>query len=395
MKNKILQLAASFLEDTVAIRRHLHQYPELSFHEVETARFVAAELDKIGVGYVTGIAENGIIALVKGKNSAQKTVALRADMDALPIMETNDVSYKSQNDGVMHACGHDVQTASLLGAIRILQATRDDWEGTVKCLFQPAEEKLPGGASLMIAAGALENPKPTAIIGQHVFSTLEAGKVGFKPGIYMASADELFVTVKGRGGHGAMPQECIDPIAITALIITALQQVVSRYANPAMPTVLTFGKINSNGGATNVIPSEVMLEGTFRTLDESWRKKAKVQMVSIAKGIAEGMGAECEFRIEHGYPVLFNDEELTRKSKDRAIALLGADKVVDLPLRMTSEDFAFYTLHLPGCFYRLGTRNEERGIISAVHTATFDVEEKALETGMALMAWLAVAELAE
>ena len=395
MKNKILALAARFLQDTVAIRRHLHQYPELSFQEVETARFVAGELEKMGVEFTTGVAGNGIIALVKGKNHTKKTVALRADMDALPITETNETTYKSRNNGVMHACGHDAHSAALLGAIRILQATKEDWEGTVKCLFQPAEEKLPGGASLMIAAGALENPRPAAIIGQHVFPTLDAGKVGFKPGIYMASSDELFVTVKGQGGHGAMPQDGIDPIVITAHIITALQSVVSRYAHPAIPTVLTLGKINSNGGATNVIPSEVMLEGTFRTLDEDWRKKAHVRMTAIAKGIAEGMGGSCDFRIEHGYPVLHNDEELTRKSKERAIDLLGPDRVVDLPLRLTSEDFAFYTHHLPGCFYRMGTRNEARGITSALHTSTFDVEEKALETGMALMAWLAIAELAE
>ena len=390
MKNKILELAAAFLEDTVAIRRHLHQYPELSFHEVETARFIAGQLDKIGVEYTTGVAGNGIIALVKGQHPDKKTTALRADMDALPITETNTTSYTSKHAGVMHACGHDAHSAALLGAIRILHTLRNEWEGTIKCFFQPAEEKLPGGASLMIAEGALENPRPANIIAQHVFPTLEAGKVGFKPGIYMASSDEIFVTVRGKGGHGAMPQDCVDPIVITAQIITALQTVVSRYANPTMPTVLTFGKINSNGGATNVIPSEVYLEGTFRTLDENWRKNAKERMTAIAKSIAEGMGGECEFRIEHGYPVLHNDEDLTRKAKEKAIELLGPDRVVDLPLRLTSEDFAYYTQHLPGCFYRLGTRNETRGIISALHTPTFDVEEKALETGMALMAWLAV-----
>lgn len=390
MKDRILQLAADFWEDTVAIRRHLHQHPELSFHEVETARFVATELDKIGVEYQTGVAGNGIIAYVKGKNPDKRIVALRGDMDALPIAETNDVAYKSCNPGVMHACGHDAHTACLLGAIRILHTLRDDWEGTVKCLFQPAEEKLPGGASLMIADGALENPRPESIVGQHVFPTLEVGKVGFKSGIYMASSDELFVTVRGKGGHGAMPQDIIDPIVIAAQIITALQTVVSRNANPAMPTVLTFGKINSDGGATNVIPSEVHLEGTFRTLDETWRKKAKERMIAVAKGIAEGMGAECDFRIEHGYPVLHNDENLTQKAKARAIELLGADRVVDLPLRMTSEDFAFYTHHLPGCFYRLGTRNESKGITSGLHTPTFDIDEKALETGIALMAWLAI-----
>jgi amidohydrolase len=242
----------------------------------------------------------------------------------------------------------------------------------------------------MIAAGALENPRPASIVGQHVYPIMEAGKVGFKPGIYMASSDELYVTVTGKGGHGAMPQDCIDPIAITAQLITALQQVVSRFAPPAIPSVLTFGKINSNGGATNIIPSEVYLEGTFRTLDEKWRKEAHQRMVKIAQGIAEGMGGSCDFRIEHGYPVLHNDEKLTERAKQLAIELLGADRVVDLPLRMTSEDFAYYTHHVPGCFYRLGTRNEERGITAPLHTSNFDIEEKSLETGVALMAWLAI-----
>ena len=393
LKSKILERAASLMPDAIAVRRHLHAHPELSYHEVETARFVAEQLSKTGVEFQTGIADNGIVALVKGKNPNKKTVALRGDMDALPITEANDVPYKSTNNGVMHACGHDAHTSSLLGALRILQETREHWEGTVKCIFQPAEEKLPGGASLMIAEGVLQNPRPEAIIGQHVYPVLEAGKVGFKPGIYMASADELYVTVKGKGGHGAMPQDCIDTIVITAQIISALQLVVSRYANPAIPSVLTFGKINSEGGATNVIPSVVRLEGTFRTLDESWRAAAHERMKKIAESIAEGMGGSCDFRIERGYPVLYNDEPLTVRAKQYAIDLLGPDRVVDLPLRMTSEDFAYYSHEIPGCFYRLGTRNEARGITSALHTPTFDLDETSLETGMALMAWLAVKEL--
>ena len=393
LKSKILERAASLMPDAIAVRRHLHAHPELSYHEVETARFVAEQLSKTGVEFQTGIADNGIVALVKGKNPNKKTVALRGDMDALPITEANDVPYKSTNNGVMHACGHDAHTSSLLGALRILQETREHWEGTVKCIFQPAEEKLPGGASLMIAEGVLQNPRPEAIIGQHVYPVLEAGKVGFKPGIYMASADELYVTVKGKGGHGAMPQDCIDTIVITAQIISALQLVVSRYANPAIPSVLTFGKINSEGGATNVIPSVVRLEGTFRTLDESWRAAAHERMKKIAESIAEGMGGSCDFRIERGYPVLYNDEPLTVRAKQYAIDLLGPDRVVDLPLRMTSEDFAYYSHEIPGCFYRLGTRNEGRGITSALHTPTFDLDETSLETGMALMAWLAVKEL--
>ena len=390
MKSTILQLAAQYLPDAIAIRRHLHQHPELSYQEAQTSRFVSQQLTQMGIPHQTGVAGHGIVALIEGRHPQSRVHALRADMDALPIQETNDVPYKSCNPGVMHACGHDVHTACLLAAARILHETRDQWDGTVKCLFQPAEEKLPGGASLMIAAGALDNPAPSGIVGQHVYPILEAGKVGFKPGIYMASSDELYVTVQGKGGHGAMPQDCIDPIVITAQIITALQQVVSRYANPAIPTVLTFGKINSDGGATNVIPSTVRLEGTFRTLDEPWRKSAHERMKKMAESIAESMGGSCDFRIEHGYPVLHNDEALTQRARAAAVELLGPDRVVDLPLRMTSEDFAYYSHIIPGCFYRLGTRNESRGITSALHTSTFDVEEKAMETGIALMAWLAI-----
>ncbi|MEO6760666.1 MAG: M20 family metallopeptidase, partial [Saprospiraceae bacterium] len=264
---------------------------------------------------------------------------------------------------------------------------------TVKCIFQPAEEKIPGGASIMIREGVLTNPKPASIFGQHVHPPLRAGFIGLKPGIYMASSDELYVTVKGRGGHGAMPQECIDPVVITAQIIVALQQVVSRYADPAMPSVLTFGKINSLGGATNVIPNEVKLEGTFRTMDEKWRNEAHWRMKKIAETIAKAFGAVCEFQVLKGYPVLRNNEELTARTKKWAIEYLGQDKVVDLPMRMTAEDFAYFSQAMPACFYRLGTGNPERGITSSLHTNTFDVDEAALETGMGLMAWLAVREL--
>lgn len=393
MKEKIQQLAQQYHADTVAHRRHLHAHPELSFEEIETGKFVSAQLAALGIEHEHGIAENGVVALVKGKNPRKRTIALRADMDALPILEANIVPYKSQNDGVMHACGHDAHTSSLLGTARILNELRGEFEGTVKFIFQPGEEKLPGGASLMIKAGVLENPRPTSIFGQHVHPPLHAGMIGLKPGIYMASADEIYVTVKGRGGHGAMPQECIDPVVITANIIVALQQLVSRYADPAVPTVLTFGKINSTGGATNIIPNEVKLVGTFRTMHEKWRIEAHKRMRKIAESVAKGFGAACEFHILKGYPVLFNHEELTKRTKMWAIEFLGKSKVVDLPLRMTAEDFAYFSQVLPACFYRLGTGNPARGITSAIHTETFDIDEAALETGMGLMAWLAVKEL--
>jgi amidohydrolase len=395
MKEKIQALAQQYHADVVACRRHLHAHPELSFEEVETGKFVAAQLTALGVEHQHGVAENGVVALIKGKNPRKRTIALRADMDALPIQEANNVPYKSKNEGVMHACGHDVHTSSLLGTVRILNELRGEFEGTVKCIFQPGEEKLPGGASLMIKAGVLENPRPTSIFGQHVHPPLHAGMIGLKPGIYMASADEIYVTVKGRGGHGAMPQECIDPVVITAQIIVALQHVVSRYADPAVPTVLTFGKINSTGGATNIIPNEVKLVGTFRTMHEKWRAEAHKRMKKIAESIAKGYGAACEFYIMKGYPVLFNHEELTKRTKKWAVEFLGKSNVVDLPLRMTAEDFAYFSQAMPACFYRLGTGNPERGITSPIHTETFDIDEAALETGMGLMAWLALKELAQ
>ena len=393
MIENIHDLAQQFHADTVAMRRHLHMHPELSFQEVETSKWVAAQLDAMGVEYRQGVAGTGLVALLKGRNPKLKTVALRADMDALPITEANKVDYKSRNEGVMHACGHDVHTASLLGAVRILQNVREGFEGTVKCLFQPGEERLPGGASMMIAEGALENPKPSSIFGQHVHPPLRAGTIGLKSGIYMASADEIYVTVKGRGGHGAMPHECIDPVMMSAQLIVTLQQLVSRCADPTMPTVLTFGKINSTGGATNIIPNEVKLEGTFRTMDEKWRKEAHLRMKEIAESLAKSLGGACEFNIVKGYPVLFNNEILSAQTKQWAVDYLGKDKVVDLPPRMTAEDFAYYSQVMPACFYRLGTGNPERSITSPVHTDTFDIDEAALTTGMGLMAWLAVCSL--
>ena len=393
LKDKIRERANHYFADVVAMRRHLHAHPELSYEEVETGKYVAQKLAEIGISHVHGVADNGVVGLIEGRNPSKKVVALRADLDALPILEKNDVPYKSQVEGKMHACGHDAHTASLLGAARILYDLKDEFEGTIKLIFQPAEEKTPGGASLMIAEGVLENPEPLSIIGQHVHPPLEAGKVGLKGGIYMASSDEIYMTIRGQGGHGAMPQECIDPILIAAHIITALQQVVSRNANPALPTVLTLGKINSVGGATNIIPDIVNIEGTFRTLDETWRAEAKRRMKRIAEGVAESMGGHCDFEIQHGYPVLFNDEDLTKKIKAFMIEYCGADNVVDLPMRMTSEDFAYYSQKMPACFYRLGTGNVERGITSGLHTDTFDIEEKSLSLSIGLLAWLAVREL--
>lgn len=395
LKKKIQHLAKDFHTDVVAIRRHLHQHPELSYQEEQTGRYIAAQLEAMGIPFEHGIAENGVVGLIRGRNDSRKVVALRADIDALPITEANEVPYKSTKEGIMHACGHDVHTSSLLGAARILHTLKDEFDGTIKLIFQPAEERLPGGASIMIREGVLENPRPESIIGQHVHPPLEVGKIGMKAGQYMASADELYVTVKGKGGHGALPMDCIDPVVITAHIITALQQIVSRNADPGTPSVLTFGHIASTGGATNVIPNEVKLQGTFRTMNETWRFGAHQRMKKMAESIAEGMGGSCEFDIQVGYPVLHNHEALTEKTRARAEAYLGKENVVDLPIRMTAEDFAYYSQEMPACFYRLGTGNPAKGITSPIHTNTFDVDEDCLALSTGLMAWLALQELAE
>ena len=393
LKEQVQQLAKEGFQEVIDIRRHLHQYPELSYQEVETGKFIASRLGQMGIPHEHGIAENGVVGIIEGKNPSSKTVALRGDIDALPIEEANNIEYKSKNKGVMHACGHDVHTSSLLGTAKILFALKKQFEGTIKLIFQPAEEKLPGGASIMIKEGVLERPRPLSILGQHVHPPLEVGKVGFCSGKYMASADEIYVTVTGKGGHGALPQDTIDPVLISAYLVTALQQIVSRHANPSIPTVLTFGKINSVGGATNIVPNQVKLEGTFRTMNEAWRFEAHQRMKRIAEGIAESMGGSIDFNIVVGYPNLFNNESLTHRSKQLAIEYLGADQVVDLPIRMTAEDFAYYSQVMPACFYRLGTGNQEKGIISPVHTNTFNIDEDALKLSIGLMAWLAIGEL--
>lgn len=389
---RIKELSAALAGEVIANRRYLHAHPELSFQEHNTAKFIAERLRSFNIEPQEGIADTGLVAVIEGANPGRKTIALRADMDALPIVEANDVPYKSTKSGVMHACGHDAHTASLLGTARILNQVKDQFEGTVKLIFQPGEEKLPGGASLMIRDGVLQNPAPQYMLGQHVAPNIPVGKVGFREGLYMASTDELYVTVKGKGGHGAMPDINIDSVLIASHIIVALQQIVSRHANPKIPSVLSFGKVIANG-ATNVIPDEVYLEGTFRTLDEEWRTSAHRKMKKMAEGIAEAMGGQCEFTIMRGYPFLKNAPELTGRMREKATEYLGAENVLDLDIWMAAEDFAYYTQHVDACFYRLGTRNEQRGITSSVHTPTFDIDEKALEIGAGLMSWLAISEL--
>ncbi len=393
LKNTIQEIAQNIHKQVVGFRRHLHQHPELSFHEHETAAFIQQQLSELGVKMQTNVGGLGVVGFIYGKKGTGKTIALRADIDALPIVEKNEVSYKSQNIGVMHACGHDVHTASLLGVAAILSQLTEHFAGTIKLIFQPAEERVPGGASLMIKDGVLKNPDVQSIIGQHVAPNIEAGKIGIRAGKYMASADEIYLTIKGKGGHGAQPQNCIDPIIIAANMLVQLQTVISRNADPRSPSLLTFGKI-VGGTATNVIPNEVKLEGTFRAMDEKWRAEGLDRIAKIVHAVAESMGGKAELDIRKGYPVLYNNEILTARTHKAICDYMGAENVIDLDLWMAAEDFAYYTHEVPGCFYRLGTANKARNIISGVHTDTFDIEENALNISTGLMAWLAICELA-
>lgn len=392
MKDKIKHLVSESAQEILGIRRHLHANPELSFKEYETSRYVSAKLDEWGVSYKNGFVETGIVAHIEGRNPSSKVIALRGDMDALPILEANDIPYKSKNEGVMHACGHDVHTSCVLGVAKALNQLKDEFEGTVKIIFQPGEERLPGGASLMIKEGALENPKASSILGQHVLPELEVGKVGFRSGMYMASADEVHFTVFGKGGHAALPHYNIDPVLITSHIIVALQQLVSRRTKPGVPCVLSFGHVLANG-ATNVIPNEVKVQGTFRTMDEEWRKEAHQIMKKMAEEMAQAMGGSCDFRVDVGYPFVYNDEALTAMAQEGAIEFLGKENVVDLDMRMTGEDFSYYTHQMPGCFYRLGVGNVAQGLTSGLHTPTFNVDERCLEVGTGLMTYFAYKQL--
>lgn len=387
IKEKIQDLAEVYYQDTITNRRHLHQHPELSFEEYNTSAFIQQILRDLNIPF-SMMANTGIVAEIKGDIPSDKVLALRADMDALPITEVEGRSYGSQNPGVMHACGHDVHTSSLIGVAKILNDLKGELAGTIRLIFQPGEERLPGGASLMIKEGALKNPEPIGIVGQHVMPFLETGTVGFRSGKYMASCDELFMTIRGKGGHGAHPHQNIDPIAISAQIITALQQIVSRSADPRIPTVLSWGKIIGNG-ATNIIPEEVYMEGTFRTFDEVWRAEAHEKMVKLAEGIADSMGATCEFEVRKGYPFLINEPGITEASRAYAEDYLGKDKVVELDLWPAAEDFSYYSQEISACFYRLGTGNKAKGIQSAVHTPTFDIDEEALKISIGLMSYIA------
>ncbi len=399
LSKKIKQLSKHYFIQVQAIRRHLHQYPELSFNEFETSKYIQQQLLKANIEFKTGYVKTGIVAIIKGKNPTKKTILLRADMDALPITEKNNVPYKSCNQGVMHACGHDVHSACALGAAFILNDLKAEWEGTVKIMFQPGEEVLPGGAKLMIEAGVLKNPKVDKAIALHVFPSMEVGKVGFKTGMYMASTDELYLTVNGKGGHAAMPNEYVNPLIIASEILVEINNIFMtksasgfdkstagfQIQRNEIPTVVAFGNIEGKG-ATNVIPDKVELKGTFRTMNEEWRNKVHVQLQKIVKKYSLKYGIKSVLRIEKGYPFLVNDEVFTNQCIDNAQSFLGVKNVEQLPLRMTAEDFAFISQKVPSCFFRLGTGNVKKNIISGVHTPTFNVDEKALQIGMGLLA---------
>ena len=383
---KIKALAHQYAPECIAIRRHLHSYPELSYQEFETSKYVQEKLAAYGIPFEIK-ATTGVIGLLEGKNPGSRTIALRADMDALPIKEENEVPYRSKNEGIMHACGHDVHTACLLGAARILSETKDEWEGTVKLIFQPGEERNPGGASLLIKEGVLENPAPQAIFGLHVNPQLEVGKLSFRGGKVMASADELYITIRSKGGHAAAPHLTADTILIASHLVVSLQQVISRNRDPLSPSVLTISSFQG-GFTTNVIPSEVKLMGTFRAMDEGWRFRAHEIIRRHTSELVKAMGAEADVHIDVGYPTVYNNERLNQDARQLAEAFLGKDSVEETEVRMGAEDFGYYSQKIPGCFYRLGTANKTKGITSGVHTPTFDIDEEAIERGMGMMAVL-------
>jgi hippurate hydrolase len=385
LKEKIKLLAQQYHQEFIDVRRHLHARPELSYQEFETSKFVQHKLAEFNIPF-TVKATTGVVGLIEGENPTSRVIALRADMDALPIQEENEVPYRSLSEGVMHACGHDVHTSCLLGASKILQQLKDEWEGTVKLIFQPGEEKNPGGASLMIKDGALENPKPQGIFGMHVHPGLQLGKLSLRKGRVMASADEIYITIKSKGGHAAAPHLTADTILIASQLIVSLQQIISRNNNPTSPSVLSICSIQG-GHTTNVIPSEVKLKGTFRAMNEEWRYKAHKLIKKQTVELVAAMGAEANILIDVGYPFVDNDPALTEVAWQLANEFMGKENVEETELRMGAEDFGFYTHVVPGCFYRLGVRNEAKGIIHNVHTPRFNIDESAIASGMEMMAW--------
>lgn len=396
LKQEIESLSFAYFEDTKQCRHYLHSHPELSFQEFATADYVEKKLLEFGFTEVKRIAETGVVALLHPKERAGKVVGLRADLDALPIQETNEIEYKSLQEGVMHACGHDVHTAILLTVAKIVIQLKEQIKGNIKFIFQPGEELLPGGASILIKEGVLTDPEVNCLVAQHVTPQIEAGKIGFKKGLFMASTDEIYITVKGRGGHAAMPHTYINPLLIASAIITKLHQVVmiEKHQNSNnIPTVLAFGKIEGSG-ATNVIPDVVTIAGTFRSLDETWRKQCHEMLKELAESTALAMGGECIIDIKYGYPCLVNDEEVTATCIAAAEKIIGKENVIAIDYRMTAEDFAYFSQRKPVCFYRLGTGNKNKDTEHNVHTSTFNIDEDVLKFAPAVMACMAIDLLA-
>lgn len=388
-KEKIKLLSEKYFQEFIAVRRHLHTIPEMGYKEYKTSGYIIKKLSEFGIPYQRSVAVTGVVGSIHGRNAEKKTIALRTDMDALPIKEENKVKYKSKNKNMMHACGHDAHMACVLGAAKILNELRNEFEGTVKLIFQPSEEAFPGGAIKMIQEGVLENPHVSNVFGQHVYPSLETGKVGFRPGKYMASTDEIYITVFGKGGHAATPDLFINPLMIASKMLTELE----KYFNDNKPSnslsVLTFGRIIGEG-KTNIVPDKVMLEGTFRAFDEDWRIKAHEGIKRTAAAVAESSKGKCDVRIDRGYPFLENDAALTAEAKKLAEEYLGEENVVDLEMRMTAEDFAYFAQAVPSVFYRFGVRNESKKITSNLHTSTFDLDEDSLKIATGLMVWIAV-----
>ncbi len=388
MLEKIKVLAAKFAPEFINVRHHLHAHPELSYEEFETSRYIQQQLTGLGIPFEVK-ATTGVIGLIEAKEPASRIIALRADMDALPITEQNNVAYKSLNEGIMHACGHDVHTTCLLGAAKILKELKSEWKGTVKLIFQPGEEKNPGGASLLIKEGVLQNPAPQKIFALHVHPGMEVGTFSFRGGMVMASADEIYISIKSKGGHAAAPQFTADTILIASQLIVSLQQIISRNNDPFNPSVLSICSFQG-GNSTNVIPSEVKLMGTFRAMNEAWRFIAHDLIIKQSKELVQAMGAEIDIRIDVGYPFVLNDVALSKTAAIAAASYAGAENVSETELRMGAEDFGYYSHLIPGCFFRLGVGNKAKNISSGVHTPTFDIDEQAIEHGIGMMAWLAV-----
>ena len=389
IKQKIHQKADTCFEEVTRIRRHLHMYPELSFGEKETSAYIRSLLDDWGVAYRYPFVQHGLLAEVSGHDPDGPVLALRSDMDALPIEEQTGLDFASQNKGVMHACGHDIHMASLLGAIMVLKDLSAHFRGKILFIFQPGEEKLPGGAKLMMEEGIFDKVQPDMIIAQHVLPEMETGTVGFRAGPYMASSDEIYITVRGQGGHAALPEKINDPVLMASHMLITLQQEINRKAPKGTPTVLSFGKLIADG-AMNVIPDEVQLEGTFRTMNETWRKEAHQLIERVIRGIADSMGGEALLEIRHGYPVLKNDPGITARARSLAIDLLGEKYVEDMDIRMTAEDFGWFSNAYPSMLYRLGVKAAKTEEILPLHTNRFSAEESSLKTGLTMLSWLAV-----